>query len=158
MARSNLSYTLRDYTKESAVVVIPAVEYSALTYPAYLTDIGLFRVAAFGNGDKGICWNTLVQEKQTLFVDDFSAVPPVDESMLRGRKWVIRYQDTTTFQKYRLEIPCAKVTNLTLPNSEKADMARQEWVNFKVAFEEIVRSNDGHSVVMLGAYLVGRKL
>jgi hypothetical protein len=159
MAESLLSYTMKDYSGESATVVINAPEYNAFTYSQYLTDIGTFRTALIGNGANGICWGGLQQEKQTLWVDNYSNVRPTDENMLRSRKWSITYQDNTTNKKYNVDIPCAKVTlTMLVGRSDLADLTHPDWASFKSAFEAAVRSLEGNTVTILYARLVGRKL
>jgi hypothetical protein len=158
MARSTLSYTLVDWGNETAVVQFNGVEYNTVTYSQYLTDIGGFRTNLVGTGATGISWGGLRQEKQTLFIDDLSAIPPTDENFLNGRKWLVRYQDIATFKKYSCEIPCAKTAGLLLPRSEKADLSVGAWQTFKNAFEAVVRSDEGNDVEIISARLVGRKL
>lgn len=159
MTESLLSYTMKDYSNESATIQFNGVEYNVVTYAQYLTDIGTFRNALFGAGETGISWGAKQQEKQTLFVDIFSAVPPTDENALRSRKWSVTYQDNVTFKKYNFDVPCAKViAAMLVGNSDKANLSHQSWVDFKAAFEAAVRSIEGHTVTLLYARLVGRKL
>lgn len=159
MAYSTLSFTMKDYDNETAVVSFNAVEYNALTYADYLTQIGIFRDRLSGTGALGISQGKIVNERQNLFVDDFSKVRPTDENFLRGRKWQIRYQDNVTFKVYRCEIPCARVsTLLLLPNSDKANLTAEAWTTFITAFQDIARSPEDNLVTVIGARLVGRKL
>jgi len=161
MPRSLLSYTYHDYSLETANITIKAVEYNAGSYVQYLADIGEFRKALFQNSgfDTGVCWGQgLTQEKQTLFIDEMSAVPPTDENILRGRKWAIKYQDNVTFQKYTCHVPCANPTGLLMPNSDRANLSATAWQTFKTAFEAVIRSPYANDVTILSARLVGRKL
>lgn len=159
MAESLLSYTVKDYSGESATIVFNAPEYNVIGYSQYLTDIGTFRNALIGSGATGICWGGLQQEKQTLWVDNYSNTLPTDENMLRSRKWAITYEDNVTNKKYSVDVPCAKVTlTMLVGRSDKANLAHADWVSFKSAFETAVRSQEGNTVTILYARLVGRKL
>jgi hypothetical protein len=156
-----LSWTSKDYSRETGVATIKMSEYNALTYADLLADIGTLRRAIFGDSviDTGICYlQSLTKETQTLFIDDNAPTPPSEEEFLRGRKWSIRYFDNVTLQKYSLSVPCARVIGLLLGNSDRADLSQPAWQAFKTAFEVVVKSRYANDVTMTRAYLVGRRL
>lgn len=159
MPYSTLSYTMKDWSNETAIVQFRAVDYNAGTYNDYLTQIGQFRDALSGTGTLGISQGVIIAERQNLFVDDFARVLPLDENSLRGRKWLVRYQDNVTFKLHRLELPTAQPNpSLLLANSDRANLLAPAWVAFIAAFVAIARSPEDNMVTVLSARLVGRKL
>jgi hypothetical protein len=156
-----LSFSVQDYDGETGVATMKIAEYNALTYATLLADIGTLRAKIFQEVgfNTGICWGQgLIKEKQTLFIDENNPTPPTDENILRGRRWSLRYHDNVTFQKLSAEIPCAIATDLLLPRSRRADFTKQAWIDFKTAFENVVRSPHANDVTLTAAYLIGRKL
>jgi len=150
---------MKDWSNETAIVQFRAVDYNALTYATYLVAIGSFRAALSGTGLTGISQGVIIAERQNLFVDDFARILPVDENILRGRKWVVRYQDNVTFKVHRMEIPTARPTpGLLIANTDRANLLANAWVDFRTAFVAIARSPEDNFVTILSARLVGRKL
>jgi len=87
-----------------------------------------------------------------------AAGPASTPQSQREKKWLLRYHDATTGQKYVVSLPCAKLS-LLATNSEFMDTSLTEWTNLKTNFEAVVYSpNDSNVVVLDSAQFVGRNL
>lgn len=76
----------------------------------------------------------------------------------RENKWLLRYHDSTTDEKFTIEIPCADLT-LLAANSEFMDQTLSAWTGLKTAFEALVLGpNDSGATVLDSAQFVGRNL
>lgn len=154
---SMLGYSFIDASGESSTMEFNAVEYNVTTFPDYLNAIGDFRDSLLL-----ISGGSLRQEKMSLFITRYNAVKPTDRNFQRERKWLVRYQDNVTFNLYRLEIPCGRVTGTGgLPLVDDRDFAiltHVDWVAWIADFVQVARSQDGNPVTVLDAKLVGRNL
>lgn len=76
----------------------------------------------------------------------------------RENKWLITYEDTTTFKRYQRELPCPTLSAATiLPDiGGNANLADALWVTFIAAFEAAAVSEDGNGVNFISARHVGR--
>lgn len=83
---------------------------------------------------------------------------PTDPFAQRENKWLLRYHDSVTGEKFKNEVPCADLS-LLIPNSEFADMTGTEFAALKTAWELIVRGpNDNNLTILDSAEFVGRNL
>lgn len=86
------------------------------------------------------------------------AGPAASTAAQRENKWLVRYHDATTFQKYRVEIGTADLTLLPA-NEEFLDIVSAgPGLDFKNAFEAVVASpaDSSHTVVVDSIQFVGR--
>lgn len=94
---------------------------------------------------------------------------PADANAQRERKWLVRYQDTQQFldagntvgnagylQTFTKEIPCAKVEDLLIPNTDRMDIAAGDGATFVASLNANMRSPYGGTVTVLEVLLVGR--
>lgn len=75
----------------------------------------------------------------------------------RETKWLVRYHDTTSGNKFTLEIPTADLALLDPDNSDKILMTGAEAQAFKTAFEAYHISPDGAAAVLDEILFVGRR-
>jgi len=86
-----------------------------------------------------------------------TSTPAASKYAQRENKWLCRYHDVTTGQKFRVSIPTADLSILP-DNSEFIDLTTGAGDDFKTAFEAVVRSPaDGtHAVTLDSVQFVGR--
>lgn len=84
---------------------------------------------------------------------------PANVLAQRENKWVVRYHDATTFQKFRVELPTADLSLLPL-NSDFVDISTGLMGTYVTAFEAVAKSpaDPTHSVVVDSVQFVGRNL
>lgn len=83
--------------------------------------------------------------------------PASDPLCQRENKYLIRYHDSTTGQKFRVSIPTADLSKL-MTNSEFVDVTATEGLAVKTAFEALVVSpnNSSNTVTLDSIQFVGR--
>lgn len=83
--------------------------------------------------------------------------PAASTAAQRENKWLCRYHDVTTFQKYRVEIGTADLTKLP-DHKEFMDLTAGDGLALKTAFEAVVRSpaDASHLVLLDTVQFVGR--
>jgi hypothetical protein len=84
-------------------------------------------------------------------------IPADDDLAQRENKWLCRYHDATTYQKFSVSFGTADLSKHK-PNSEFVDLATGDGAAFKTAFEAVVVSpaDSSHSVVLDSMQFVGR--
>jgi len=86
-----------------------------------------------------------------------SSAPAASPLAQRENKWLVRYTDNVTHRIFKGEIPTADLT-LLAGNSEFLDLAADEGLAFKNAFEAVVKSVDGNAVSVISVQFVGRSV
>lgn len=147
------SLTFLDYSREksSMTFFFPAV--TALNIADFLSDFGDLRTAT-----EALSIGTLAQDQWTGDRTVYSKTPPADLNAQRERKWLVTYEDTSTFAEYQVEIPVAKTAGLLVANTDLGDLSAADWVTWIAAFETLARSPEGNTVNVLRAQLVGRNI
>lgn len=86
-----------------------------------------------------------------------SVVPAASQLAQRENKWLARYHDAATFQKFSVSWPCADLTEL-VSGSEFLVLTGGAGATLKTAFEAIVVSpgNSSNAVVLDSVQFVGR--
>lgn len=86
-----------------------------------------------------------------------SALPAASTLAQRENKWLLRYVDTVTSQKFRVSIGTADLTELP-DNSEFLDLTAGDGLALKTAFDAIVVSpdNSSNAVSLRSVQFVGR--
>jgi len=89
-----------------------------------------------------------------------SQVPPAGNDAQREAKLMVRYQDDTTKQIYRVEYPCIlwAILNGAGKTGDYVDPENAGWQAFVDAFEAVVKSADGNAVVVLDGQYVGKRI
>jgi hypothetical protein len=89
-----------------------------------------------------------------------SQTPPEGNDAQREAKLMVRYQDDTTKQIYRVEYPCIlwTILNGAGPSGDFVDPDNSGWQAYVAAFEAVVKSADGNAVTVLDGQYVGKRL
>lgn len=98
--------------------------------------------------------------KDTLTYDravNGAQIPATDPLAQRENKWLCRYHDATTFQKYQVSIGTADLSK-HMDNSEFVDLTTGAGAAVKTAFEALIVSpaDATHSVILDSMQFVGR--
>ena len=143
----------KDYGGEAARTKVAVTKLTAANYVAQKVLIDALATAV---GGLVIGLHT----EDTVIIDREHLANGFASSALaqRENKWLVRYHDATSNQKYRVEYPTADLT-LLAANSEFLDLSAGAGQTFKTAFEAIVKSpaDDSHTVVVDSVQFVGRE-
>ena len=148
-------FTLRDYSGESTAVRIYNGDVTAISIAGFLTDFGDMRDAV-----EGITLGEMAQEQWVGDLTTLSADLPVNVFAQRELKWLVRYHDTVTNEKAKLEIGTADPTGVMLPASDFADLTVEPMLTFVSEFEAFARHPESsvNAVVIDSIQLVGRNI
>jgi len=106
----------------------------------------------------GIFIGRFVKQTTTFArVQNGAQIPATDPLAQRENKYLLRYHDATTFQKFTVSYGTADLS-VHLPNSEFVDLAVDPGLAVKTAFEAVAVSPDDstHAVVLDSIQFVGR--
>lgn len=146
--------TFVDYSKEKSSLQFPITALSAGNVAAQQGLLATLEAAIVA-----LSLGVEVQSNLVFARTLVGATPPADAGAQRELKFIVRYHDATTYQKFRIEIPCADPA-ATITNSDEVDIATGAAATFVAAFEAVVKSpaNSSNAVVVDGIQLVGRNL
>jgi len=147
------SHTRIDYDSEKGVHGFRVTTLTALNFDAQAT-----LRAAYGVAVAGICGGNLNQHihGNVDFQTEDASDTPGDQ---RELKWLVRYRDTTSNVKYRVELPCAKTAVLDPNKRGYAEIGDADVVDaFVTAFEGFALSPTGGAVEVIDIQLVGRNV
>lgn len=99
------------------------------------------------------------QQTRLMYDEAFlSSTPAASKLAQRGVKWLVRYHDSVTEQKFTVSLPCADLTKLP-DHEEFLDLTAGDGLAFKTAFEAVVVSpdNSANSIVVDTVQYVDRK-
>lgn len=155
MANHYSLFQLRDRARQLSTAKIYNGPITALSLPGFLTELGQMRTAI-----DNITLGIIAQESWVGDLTVISAALPTDENARRERKWLGRYHDTVTSQKYTFEIPTADLTVGMIPESDYGDITQGALLAFKTRFDSFARSpdSDANAVVLDSMQHVGRNL
>lgn len=150
-----LSWTdvqINDYGEEPTIVRLPITTLTPSNVAATETLVGNLRTAI-----AAMTLGLFVKNSITYAVNQTGAGPASDPLAQRENKWLVRYHDGTTQQKYRAELGTADLS-LLADHSEFLSLTSAEGAAFKTAFEAVVVSpgNSSNSVVVDSIQFVGR--
>lgn len=141
--KSTVQFTVRDMTAANLDDI--ADEFSALR-----TALEPYTLAHLNSYE-------LVQNR--VFVSNGSAA---NAAARRELKMLLTYEDSVTHKLYQHEIPAPELTNAALwTNNAGRTFAVEsgaEWTALEAAFEAMVVSPDGNTVILQSAEIVGRNL
>lgn len=148
-------FTLRDYSGETTAVRIYNGDITAISLPGFLTDFGGLRASI-----EGITLGVMAQEQWVGDLNSLSALSPVNVFAQRELKWLVRYHDTVTQEKAKLEIGTADPTGVMLPASDFADLTVEPMLSFVADFNAFARHPESNvnAVVIDSIQLVGRNI
>lgn len=151
---SKLVCTYKDYgiPGELSTVVFTGVDLTNLNIVAESAAADALRLAAEAITLGGI------QKRALVAWENDTRVEPSDPFAQREMKWLVKYTDDVTSQKYQLEMPCADLQYLDPNNSDKALMTAGPVAAFVSAFEAFQKSpGDGNPVTVNEILFVGRR-
>lgn len=142
---------------------IPVIDYSgersnaALPVDDAISDVNL--TALFSAVDGVVIGNI---DQATLNIQTPKDAGPggnaANKFAQRELKWLCRYHDDTTLEKYTLEIPCADAALLT-GNTDFMDLEAGAGLTFKTDFDtHCIAPRTGNEVVLDSVQLVGRNI
>ena len=140
-----------DYAGEMSSVTLAHTDLTAGNIVAQTTLINnlLTALSAITLGE---------QQTQAILLSKIvvSADLPTDVNAQRETKWLLRYHDSVTGEKFVASVPCADLS-LLAPVSQFADMTGTEFAALKTAWELVVRGpNDNNLTILDSAQHVGR--
>lgn len=147
------SATYKDYSNEKSTMKYNIGPITVGTIAGFLTQNDAFLDAV-----QALSLGALVHSSWTGDSTKFTGVAPTDVNAQRERKWRVEFEDTVNLTPGSFEIPVALVTGQLLTGTDKANIATTEWAALIAAAETLVKSDDGNSINILGATLVGRNL
>lgn len=160
------SFTLRDYSRETASVGFNTGAITAVSIAGTLTQFGTLRTAI-----EGITNGVMAAEALYVARTKLSNLPATDPLAQRENKWLITYEDSTQFFDdpvnaipnagykgvFNIEVPTADLEAVTMvPNTDDADLTAAPMSTFITAFEAIARSPYGGAVNVTRVEFVGR--
>lgn len=104
-----------------------------------------------------ITLGNVVQRDLVYWRQSFERVPAASTLAQRENKWLVRYHDSVTFQRYQVSIGTADLS--VLPSgSEFIDLTAGDGLAFKTAFEALAKSpaDGSHTVIVDSVQFVGR--
>jgi len=148
-----VSATWRDYSNEPSNMAVAMTDLTAGNIVAQTTLINnLFSaLSAVTLGEQQV-------QAITLSRITVSGDLPTDVHAQRENKWLLRYHDAVTNEKFTVSVPCADLS-LLAANSDMADMSGSEFAALKTAWELVVRGpNDNNLTILDSAQFVGRNI
>lgn len=162
MAGSAYKVKIIDYPKagkpmgESTNATFPGTLLTAANFDAQMVLMDNLRAAI-----AGVIAGKVNIESRVAVVEEIGATPVTDKDAQRERKWLCRYHDSTTGDRYTLTVGTADSAILAT-NSEDMDLDDAgAGLAFKTAFDAYVKVYVGgalHATVLDSATLVGRNL
>jgi hypothetical protein len=141
-----------DYGGETSRTAVYTPVLTAANFDATMALIDTL-ITAIGNLILGNVWKQVRTAIETLG----TKTPPADEEAQRELKWSIVYEDSTTYHRYRVEIPTPDCT-LLVANTDLLDLSAGAGAAFKTAFEAVALSPVGNAVEVIEGRLVGRSI
>lgn len=145
------SFTYNDFSNEKSSMGFFFGPITVLTIAAFLTQYGALRTAV-----NAITLGNLVADQWTGDRTQYSNAIPTDENAQRERKFLVKYEDTTSLAQYRMEIPTADLTGRMIAGTDLVDLTDTEIAAFITAFETLCKSPEGGAVNVLEIRAVGR--
>lgn len=137
---------------ESADWQVPIQTVTAANLNATIIAVADLSTALLNLGIGNILTQSLTQRRQLI-----GTGPASSDLAQRENKWLFRYHDNTTHEKFRMSYPCADLSQ-HMPNSEFVDLSSGNGADAKAKFEAIVVSpaDAAHSVTLDSIQFVGR--
>jgi len=147
------SFTFQDFSKESSSFRFHFAAVTAASIGGFLTQFGALRTAT-----DAITLGTLTDDKWVGDATSYNNAAPTDVNAQRERKFLVRYEGTTTFAKFTATIPTADLAGRMIAGTDQVDLTNTEIAAWITAFETLCRTEDGENVNVLGIQAVGRNL
>lgn len=155
---SNYSLTIYDNTlkqngtPESTNFSVPIITLTPANVAATSTLVGNLQTAL-----AAITLGQFAKSEITYSKSLLGASASADPLAQRENKWLMRFHDATSFQKFQASVGTADLT-FHIDNSEYIDLGTGAGAALKTAFEAVVVSpaDAAHSVVLDSVQFVGR--
>lgn len=156
---SYLNVTIADNTKkadgspETTSTSFPVVTMTPANAAAQITAQGNLLTAL-----AGLTLGRYVKN-ETIYARNQTGpnIPATDGAAQRENKWLLRYHDAVTYEKFQVSVGTADLTK-HMANSEFVDLTAGEGLALKTAFEAVVvsPSDPANAVVLDSVQFVGR--
>jgi len=150
--QSEYSQTRIDFSKEKATSTIYIPSYNVVTNPNVLSTL----IPAYDTAVEAISLMPKTNTAVNWYNEKYNTAVPTDPNAQRENKWLVRYQDTTNFALYRVEIPGADLSVGLVPGTDFLDTSVSPGSDFVTAFEALARSPEGNAVNVIDITFVGR--
>jgi len=155
---SSYSVTIADNTlkpngePETTTLSVPVITLTPGNAAATVTLMGNLSAAI-----AAITLGNFLKNEVTYAANRLGIGPAASTLAQRENKWLIRYHDATTYQKFQSSIGTADLSLLP-DNEEFLDISADEGLALKTAFEAVVVSpaDAAHTVVVDSIQFVGR--
>lgn len=144
----NLSFL--DYSNEAASFGFHFGPITALTITAFLTQFGALRTAT-----DDITIGTLVADQWTGDKTIYARTLPTDENAQRERKFLVKYEGTTSHSIYTATVPTADFAGRLISGTDLVDLTETDIAAFVTAFETLCKTPEGEAVNVLEMRAVG---
>ncbi len=147
--------TFKDFSGEKSTCSFNFDAVTVLNIVQHLVDFGALRASI-----EAISAGTLVQDSWVGDRTKYAGANPTDENAQRELKFLVMYEDDSTLDVGRMEIPCPdlSIADILLPGTDMVDLAQALVATFVTAFELFARSQNGNTVTVLGIRVVGRSI
>lgn len=137
---------------ESTSMQIPVATLTPANVAAQITLANNLQTAL-----AAIVLGTFAKSESTYARNLLGTTPAASPLAQRENKWLMRYHDATTFQKFQVSIGTADLT-LVSGNTEFLDLTADEGLALKTAFEAVVVSpaDSTHATILDSVQFVGR--
>lgn len=147
---NSFSFTLQDWSSEKSTVTVRPKQFA--DNPAYSAAELDFRGAI--NQVSNMSATGLVRSETVIL-----SPAAVTQAAQRELKLLVRYRDTVTSKIYRVAVPGADLTAVTLlAGTDLVDLVTSPMNTFVTRFEAFVASPDGNAVEIVDVRVVGRNL
>lgn len=155
---SSWSLTIADNTRkpngepETTTLSVPIITLTPANVAATITLAGNLSAAI-----AGVTLGNILKNETKYAANQLAVGPAASNLAQRENKWLVRYHDETTFQKFQASIGTADLSLLPA-NSEFLDITAGAGLALKDAFEAVVVSpaDASHTVAVDSVQFVGR--
>lgn len=155
---SSYSFTVADNTvkpngePETTTMSVPVTTLTPANVAAQITLANNLQTAV-----AGITLGNFLKSESTYARNLLGVGPAASNLAQRENKWLMRYHDNTTYQKFQVSIGTADLSLLP-DGSEFLDLEGTEGAALKTAFEAVVVSpaDSTHTVTLDSVQFVGR--
>lgn len=150
---SSISASFRDYNNEASHIRLWINNLTAGNIVAQTTAVNTFLTDL-----EAVTLGLMVAQTITLSTIQTGGGMPASVNAQRETKWLFRYHDTVTQEKFVAECPCADLSLLGF-HIDFADMSTAPFVALAASWAQLIRGpNDNNPTVLDSAQHVGRNL
>ena len=155
MPAGEVSFTIRDYSGETATHQVDTSEITAANFAA-MVDVGGL-IPDYYDALDGIVIGNIARERITADVIEISSAKAGSVWAQVESKWLVRYRDTVDASApvYRREIPCPDAT-LLVPGTDLMNITAGAGLTWRNAAEALWKSPAGNAIEIVSVEFVGR--